>query len=39
MAIECLNLVRSLIHLTDSVECQLREQDEAPKFKRVGKTS
>ena len=39
MAIERLNLVRFLMHLTDSVESQLHEQDEAPKFKRVGKTS
>lgn len=39
MAIEHLKLVRSLIHLTDSVQRQLPEQDEAPKFKRVGKTS
>jgi hypothetical protein len=34
-----LHLFCSLIDLTDSVERQLRGRDEAPKFKRVGKTS
>jgi len=38
IAIGHLNLFRSLIDLTDSVERQLRGRNEAPKFKRVGKT-